>query len=97
MTTTLVETQLHFSTEELGRACRCSVEWVITLVHEGVLQPAGESPQDWRFSGQAFRRARRAARLAHELELNVAGVALALDLLDRIDQLEAQLARPARA
>ena len=36
---------------------------------------------------------RLAARLTRDLELNAPGVALALDLLDRIAELESRLAR----
>jgi chaperone modulatory protein CbpM len=36
---------------------------------------------------------RRAARLMHDLDINAAGVALALDLLDRIAELESRLRR----
>jgi chaperone modulatory protein CbpM len=49
----------------------------------------------WRFDGVSLRRARTALRLNHDLELNAAGVALVLDLLERIDQLESRLRRAA--
>jgi chaperone modulatory protein CbpM len=67
----------------------------MTWVSEGVLSPAGSSPEDWRlpedwrFSGDSLRRAKTAAHLTHDLELNVPWVALALDLLDEIAQLRA--------
>jgi chaperone modulatory protein CbpM len=61
-----------------------------------VLQPAGQQPQEWRFTGAALRRARLAQRLAQDLEVNMPGVALALDLLDQIERLQAQLAQLSR-
>jgi len=60
-------------------------------VSEGVLSPAGASPEDWRFSGDSLKRAKTAARLMDDLELNLPGVALALHLLDELDQLRSQL------
>jgi chaperone modulatory protein CbpM len=60
-------------------------------VSEGVLSPAGGSPQDWRFSGDSLKRAKTAARLMHDLELNLPGVALALNLLEELDRLRSQL------
>ena len=60
-------------------------------VSEGVLSPAGATPQDWRFSGDSLKRAKTAARLMDDLELNLPGVALALNLLDELDQLRSQL------
>ena len=50
-------------------------------------------PHVWRFGGEALRRARTAQRLAHDLELNAAAVALVIDLLDEIEALRARLAR----
>jgi chaperone modulatory protein CbpM len=37
-----------------------------------------------------LRRARKACRLAQDLEINAAGIALVLDLLDEIEALHAQ-------
>lgn len=50
----------------------------------------------WRFSGSALRRVRRAMSLSRDLEVNPPGVALALDLLDEIDALRATLHRLGR-
>jgi chaperone modulatory protein CbpM len=57
------------------------------MVTEGVLRPQGQIPQKWRFDGLEIRRARRAVRLRHDLGLNLAGTALALDLLDELEAL----------
>ena len=80
------------SLPELARCCRCSVEWVVELVGEGVIEPnQGAAPEHWRFDEAAVARAAAAARLAGDLAVNVAGVALALDLLDEIRALRRQL------
>ena len=78
----------------LGRSLRCDVQLIVTLVQEGVLEPpGGDSPTEWRFEGVALRRACRAVRLVRDLDLNPPGVALALQLLDEIERLEAALGR----
>lgn len=66
---------------------------MIAWVFEGVLEPIGTAPQDWRFTGQSLRRARLAVWLTGDLEVNPPGVALALDLLDEITALRARLQR----
>ena len=77
---------------ELGRACQASELEIELWVVEGVLQPSeGATREQWRFGAAALRRTRAAARLARDLEVNVAGVALALDLLERIAALESRL------
>jgi len=87
----IVENEVHMSIVELSHASRTPQELIMSWVSEGVLSPAGSSPEDWRFSGDSLRRAQTAAHLTHDLELNVPGVALALELLDEIAQLRARL------
>ena len=91
--TTIVEEDLHLSLAELCRACRAPQEQINVWVVEGVLEPRGDSPQEWRFAGASLRRARLALTLTRELDVNTPGVALALDLLDEIDALKARLRR----
>jgi chaperone modulatory protein CbpM len=87
----IVENEVHMTIVELSHASRTPEDLIMTWISEGVLSPAGSSPQDWRFSGDSLRRAKTAAHLTHDLELNAPGVALALDLLDEIAQLRARL------
>lgn len=86
----------ELSLQELTRVCRCSAEWVIELVDEGVIEPLGGPSPDvppggWRFDEGAAARTAAAWRLARDLSVNVAGVALALELLDEIRALQRQL------
>ncbi|MDP3121353.1 chaperone modulator CbpM [Polynucleobacter sp.] len=87
----IVEHDVHMTMVELAQASQTPEDLIMAWVSEGVLSPAGASPEDWRFSGDSLRRAKTAARLMRDLELNSPGVALALDLLDEITQLRQQL------
>ena len=89
----IVEEDLHLSLAELARACRAAEAQIHVWVVEGVLVPIGDSPSQWRFKGASLRRARLAITLTRELEINPAGVALALDLMDEIEALKASLRR----
>lgn len=89
----IVEDEIALTTIELCRAGNASEAHIELWVGEGVLQPSGASPEEWRFSGQALRRVRVATRLSRDLDVNPPGVALVLDLLDEIEQLEARLRR----
>jgi chaperone modulatory protein CbpM len=95
-TTEVVEEDVHLSLSELCRACRAPEEQVRVWVVEGVLEPVGTSPQEWRFKGPSLRRARLALTLTRELDINAPGVALALDLMDEIAALRAGLRRAGR-
>lgn len=82
---------LVVSFTEFTRLCGASDPVLRTMVSEGLLDPQGGHPEEWRFSGVQVRRARRALRLQRDLELNLAGAALALDLLDEIDALRQRI------
>ncbi len=76
---------------ELARACGLRVELVMEMVEVGLLEPRGRGPLRWRFPASAVARARAAARLQRDLELNLAGAALVLELLDEIRALQARV------
>jgi chaperone modulatory protein CbpM len=91
VTGTVVDEEREIPLAKLCRACGLSVEAVAALVEEGILEPEGTRRGRWRFSADSIRRARTAVRLQRDLELNLAGVALALDLLDRVEELQARV------
>lgn len=66
---------------------------VLDLVDTGVLKPANDDPDNYFFCVECIVTARRARRLRDDFELNANGLALALRLLQRVEQLERELAR----
>jgi chaperone modulatory protein CbpM len=76
---------------DLTRTCRVHAEWVMELMEEGVIEPLHPGGPQWRFSATSVVRVGKAQRLQHDLGVNLPGIALALQLLDRIDALEARL------
>lgn len=63
---------------------------VTEMVVEGILEPQGSAPEEWRFSGACLARAQRALRLQRELEMNWAAIAFVLPLLDELKDLRRQ-------
>lgn len=86
-----IDEQAELTLIELCRACQIEVEQVTLWVVEGMLEPAGDAPDQWRFDGRSLQRARIAARLWRDLHIDPAGVALALDLMDEIARLRARV------
>jgi len=89
----LIEEETVITVHELCRHCSVKVEEVITLVQEGILDPAddlarAERAETWQFHISSVRRVRTAVHLQRDLGVNLAGAALALELLDRIAELE---------
>lgn len=93
LTGVLLDERVELSLVEISRACTTSTEWVIELVDEGVLEPVDPQQAQWRFSGTALQRARTARRLQEDLKINLAGVALALNLMEEIEALRERLCR----
>ncbi len=91
LTGVLLDEQTELSLNDLCKACSSSAEWIIELVDYGALEPIGSEQLNWRFSANSLQRARTAMRLQRDLDINLAGVALALDLLDEIKFLRSQL------
>lgn len=87
----LLDDSAEFSMGELCRTCHVHADVVIQLVEVGVLEPRGRDPAKWRFSGPAMLRLVRALNLQRDLDINPAGAALALELLDEIDHLRERL------
>ncbi len=79
--------EVELSIGEISRACAVQPDWVLELVTEGIIEPLDENRQQWRFSGTTLRRVRTVRRLQQDLGVNLAGAALALELLDELDTL----------
>jgi chaperone modulatory protein CbpM len=87
----IFEEHAVLSVDELSRLCAVDRTYIIELVEEGVLSVIEVSAAEWRFPGDALRRARTALRLQRDLEINLPGVALALDLMEELEYLRREL------
>lgn len=87
---TIFDESANLSIHELSRMCAIDERHIVEFVEEGVLSVVNVS-SEWRFTGDALRRARLAVRLERDLELNLAGVALAVELIEELAQLRREL------
>ncbi len=79
---------MQLTLRELCNDCQVNAEYVIELVEFGVLQPrAGRAPREWVFAGEDLVRLKKAERLRRDLDVNLPGVALSLDLLEEVREL----------
>lgn len=88
---TVVEEDVTYTPAELCERCALSPGELVAMVQEGLLEPRGETPDEWVFPGSTLRRLRAALLLQRRMEINLPGVALALDLLDELRRLRAQV------
>ena len=87
----LIDDETTFTLAELCRCCAVEAELIEALVEHGILEPTGRHGRHWCFSASSLRRTRITLHLQRDLGVNLAGAALALDLLERIDELDARL------
>ena len=91
LTGEIFEEYAVLSIDELSRLCAVEPAYIVELVEEGVLSVTAIEAEQWRFAGTALRRARTALRLQRDLEINLPGVALALELMEELDALRREL------
>ncbi len=89
----LLDESIELTLAELCRVCQLPAERIFEFVDEGIVEPRGRDPARWRFRSVSIRRVRRAQRLKRDLGVNTPGVALALELLEELEQLRARLAQ----
>jgi hypothetical protein len=86
----------EITVDDLTRYCSVRRERIVELVSEGIIEPLDRAAPDWRFPSRSLSRAGKAMRLANDLEINLHAVAVILDLLDQIDQLQQRAQGPRR-
>jgi chaperone modulatory protein CbpM len=93
LTGDILDEGIEVSVADLCRMFAVEERHIVELVEEGVLGGQGAASvieidqTEWRFHGAEVRRARIALRLERDLGINVAGVALVLELLEELEQL----------
>jgi chaperone modulatory protein CbpM len=71
---------------------RVDRHWVASLVEAGVIEPRGAAPEAWTFPASDLVRVRAVVRLVRDLDVNLAGAALIVDLVEERRRLERRIA-----
>ena len=88
---TALRAEMHLSVAELATAAGISPAGLARLVRLGLVEPI--APGASQFAAVTVARLRRMVRLHDDLGVNFADAALVVDLLERLDRLETELAR----
>lgn len=83
----------EYSLQDICLRCQVRVEVIVEYVEYGIVEAHGDSQNGWLFSPSSLSRLQRAFRLQRDLEVNLPGLALALDLLDEMDEMRAEIQR----
>jgi chaperone modulatory protein CbpM len=91
MTGTVLEEDSEVTLAQLCEACAVHAEAIEAMMEEGIIEPLGGGMSRWRFTRSSVVRVRTVLRMQRDLNVNLAGAALALELLERIERLQARL------
>lgn len=89
----ILDETIELTLTDMAQRCEVKAEFIVAMVYEGVLEPSGNKPDEWQFGGQDLLRLRRALRLQQDLGVNLPGAALALELLEELENLRLRLRR----
>lgn len=79
-------TILKLSLKDLCKATELSTKTVIEIAEEGIIEPIGSRPENWQFSVHYVAIAKKATRLHRDLSIDWPGVALAMSLIEELEQ-----------
>jgi chaperone modulatory protein CbpM len=77
---------IHIRVEELSRITCISVEFITGLVEHGVLDPVNDFGNEQDFEERTIVIVKKAVRIKNDFDTDIAGVALALELMNRLDK-----------
>lgn len=89
----IVDETIFYSLQEICDICGVQMESIVEMVDYGILEPAGKSSRTWKFPTDQVQRSQRAIRLQHDLDLNIQGVALTLELLEELEDLRFKISQ----
>ncbi len=87
----IVDETVQYGLKDVCEVCGVHAERVVEMVEAGIIHARGDKPTSWRFSAISVMRSRKALRLQRDLEINIPGLAVTLDLLDEVESLRAQV------
>ncbi len=90
---TIFDDTIEITIVELCEVCSVERKIVDEMIDEGILEPTDRGLERPRFPYSSVRRTRTVIHLQRDLGVNLAGAALVLELLERIDDLRTQLRR----
>ena len=80
----ILDKHTDYTLSQVCEVCGIQTEIVLDMVTEGIAEPRGGSAGDWRFTGVDIVRIRTAVRLQRDLQVNLPGAAMVLDLLEEV-------------
>jgi chaperone modulatory protein CbpM len=87
----LQDASVTYTITDIQTLCVVDTKVIEEMVLHGILEPQGTTTQTWVFEYSALSRTQKALRLHRDLEINWQGIALALELLEEVQELRQAL------
>ncbi len=87
LTGTVLDEDMRCNLGDLCRLCGVPADSILEMIDEGMLCPQGNDPREWRFTALEVKRVQTTIRLQRDLRINLPGCALALQLLEELEEL----------
>ena len=83
----IVHENIIYTTRAICHTHKLNTDTINEMVSWGIAEPKGNNPDNWQFTQHDYERIERALRFRKELEINIPGAALTLNLLEEIQNL----------
>lgn len=83
----LIDADIELTVATICESCGIETALIVEMVDYAILEPEGNDINEWVFSGESLRRVTTVIRLQSDLGVNMAGAALALDLMAELEVL----------
>jgi len=90
MSITIIDENNTLTFDEICHALNAEQDLILQLIEYHIIQPKGASQKNWAFDHVSLKRARLARNFYYDLEVNLSGIGLLLDMLEHIEALEKQ-------
>ena len=87
----LLDDALLVELTELCRICHAPTQLIIEMVEYGMLVPKGNNIPEWQFTGSAITRIKTVMRLQQDLEVNLSGAAVIVEMIEELEQLRREV------
>jgi chaperone modulatory protein CbpM len=84
----VIDETISCSLRQCCALCQINAQMIHEMIDEGIISPAGDTPRNWCFGANEIKRIQITLRLQQDLRVNLPGAALALELLEKLMELE---------
>lgn len=86
-----VDEYVELTLEEICVACNASSEFIEEIIQYGIIEPRRMGLETLRFDLEHLRRIKMVQHLQKDLEVNIAGAALVIEMMDKMERMRKKL------